>query len=123
MSDALSESGAAGHLTQAFDTGMLHVSLTRGDRMRSSAYDPKAAKQTVSLTINSDLYAQAKRFGINASQVAEEALGQEVARRKAERLREEVRRDLEALDAYEAKHGSFAEMVREHYQPSDDDAP
>lgn len=91
--------------------------------MRSSAYDPKAAKQTVSLTINSDLYAQAKRFGINASQVAEEALGQEVARRKAERLREEVRRDLEALDAYEAKHGSFAEMVREHYQPSDDDAP
>lgn len=91
--------------------------------MRFSAYDPKAAKQTVSLTINSDLYAQAKRFGINASQVAEEALGQEVARRKAERLREEVRRDLEALDAYEAKHGSFAEMVREHYQPSDDDAP
>jgi post-segregation antitoxin (ccd killing protein) len=90
--------------------------------MRSSAYDPKAAKQTVSLTINSDLYAQAKRFGINASQIAEEALGQEVARRKAERLKEEVRRDLAALDAYESQHGSFAEMVREHYQPADDDS-
>ena len=90
--------------------------------MRSPAYDPKAAKQTVSLTINSDLYAQAKRCGINASQVAEEALAQEVARREAERLREEVRKDLEALDAYESKHGSFAEMVRDHYQPADDDA-
>ena len=91
--------------------------------MRSAAYDPKAAKQTVSLTINSDLYAQAKRCGINASQIAEDALAHEVARRKAERLREEVRKDLEALDAYEAKHGSFAEMVREHYQSADDDAP
>lgn len=91
--------------------------------MRNVPYDLKAAKQTVSLTINSDLYAQAKRFGINASQIAEEALAQEVARHKAERLKEEVRRDLEALDAYEAKHGSFADMVREHYQPADDDAP
>ena len=88
---------------------------------RNPAYDLKAAKQTVSLTINSDLYAQAKRLGINASQLAEEALGHEVAKRKAERLRDEVRRDLEALDAYEAEHGSFAEMVREHYQPADDD--
>lgn len=91
--------------------------------MRPLPYDLKATKQTVSLTINSDLYAQAKRLGVNASQIAEEALGQEVARRKAERLREEVRRDLQALDAYEAKHGSFAEMVREHYQPFDADTP
>lgn len=91
--------------------------------MRSLPYNPKAAKQTVSLTINSDLYASAKRFGINASQIAEEALAQEVAKRTAERLREDARRDLEALDAYEAKYGSFAEMVREHYQPAGDDKP
>jgi post-segregation antitoxin (ccd killing protein) len=84
--------------------------------MRPPPYDVKAAKQTVSLTINSDLYAQAKRFEINASQIAEEALAHEVARRNAERLREEVRRDLKALDAYEAKHGSFAEMARQHYE-------
>lgn len=91
--------------------------------MRAPTYDQKAAKQTVSLTINSDLYAQAKRLGINASQVAEEALVHEVARRKAERLREEVRKDLKALDAYEAKHGSFADRVREHYQTGADDTP
>jgi antitoxin CcdA len=91
--------------------------------MRATPYDPKAAKQTVSLTINSDLYAQAKGFGINASQVAEEALAHEVARHKAERLKAEIQQDLQALDAYEAKHGSFAEMVREHYQAADADDP
>jgi post-segregation antitoxin (ccd killing protein) len=89
--------------------------------MRHTAYDLKAAKQTVSVTINSDLYAQAKGFGVNASQVAEEALANEVARRKAEQIKAEIQRDLEALDAYESKHGSFAEMVREHYQLADDE--
>ncbi len=91
--------------------------------MRPPVYDAKAAKRTVSLTINSDLYVRAKRLGINASQIAEEALGQEVARRQAERLKEEVRTDLEALDAYEAAHGSFAAMAREHYQPAGDETP
>ncbi len=89
--------------------------------MRSSFYDPKAAKQTVSLTVNSDLYAQVKRCGINASQIAEEALAHEVARRKAEELKAEVRQDIEALDAYESAHGSFPEMVREHYGGANDD--
>ena len=90
--------------------------------MRPAPYDVKATKQTVSLTINSDLYAQARRLGINTSQIAEEALAHEVARRNAERLKEEVRKDLEALDAYEVAHGSFAEMVRQHYEPDTGDA-
>jgi post-segregation antitoxin (ccd killing protein) len=89
--------------------------------VRTSFYDPKAAKQTVSLTLNSDLYAQARRCGINASQVAEEALAQEVARRKAEQLEAEVRQDIEALDAYESAHGSFPEMVREYYRDASSD--
>jgi post-segregation antitoxin (ccd killing protein) len=85
--------------------------------MRSrSTYDLKAPKQTVSLTINSDLYGQARRLGLNVSLVAEEALAREVAQRIAEQIRAEVQQDLAALDAYEAEHGSFAEMVREHYQ-------
>jgi post-segregation antitoxin (ccd killing protein) len=88
---------------------------------RSVTYDVKAAKQTVSVTLNSDLYAQAKGFGINTSQVAEEALVVAVARRKAEILRAEIQQDAEAYSAYVAKHGSFAEMVREHYQASRDD--
>jgi post-segregation antitoxin (ccd killing protein) len=82
--------------------------------MRSPPYDVKAAKRTVSLTINSDLYARAKGLGINASRVAEEALGYEVARRREEALSAEIRRDLAACNEYVAQHGSFAEMVREH---------
>lgn len=89
--------------------------------MRGPSHDVKAAKRTVSLTINPDVYAQAKKLGINASQVAEEALIQQVARRKAELLRAESRQDLEAADAYMAKHGSFAEMVRQHYHGKDKD--
>jgi post-segregation antitoxin (ccd killing protein) len=87
-----------------------------GGAVRATKYDLKAPKQTVSLTLNSDLYAQAKAFGINTSQVAEEALACEVDRRKAEKLKAEIRKDIEALDAYEAKHGSFVDMAREHYQ-------
>jgi antitoxin CcdA len=88
--------------------------------VRSPAHDVKATKRTVSLTINSDVYAQAKELGINASQVAEEALIQQVARRKAEQLQAEIRQDLEAASSYMAKHGSFAEMVRQHYRDGDD---
>ncbi len=75
----------------------------------------------MSLTINSDLYAQARRLGINASQIAEDALIQEVSRRKAERLQAEILQDLEAASSYIAKHGSFADMVREHYRELDED--
>ena len=88
-------------------------------RVRPLPHDVKATKQTVSLTINSDLYAQVKKLGINASQVAQEALTQEVARRKAEQLQAEIRQDLEAASTYIDKHGSFAEMVREHYADED----
>lgn len=91
--------------------------------MKSPFYDIKAPKRTVSLTINSDLYAQAKRLNISPSQVAEEAIAEAVARRRAEQIRAEIRQDLEALDAYESKHGSFAEIAHAHYQAFEDDEP
>ena len=74
----------------------------------------------MSLTINSDLYALAKKLGINASQVAEEALIQQVTRLQAEQLQAEIRQDLEAASTYIAKHGSFAELVRQHYNNNDE---
>jgi post-segregation antitoxin (ccd killing protein) len=82
--------------------------------VRIPAHNLKAAKQTVSLSINSDVYARAKKLRINASQVAEEALIQHVARLEAEQLKAVIRQDLEATNAYVAKHGSFADMVRAH---------
>ena len=87
---------------------------------KQATYNVKAPKQTVSLTINSDLYTQAKGLGLNASQIAEEALAAELARRHAERIQAEIREDLEASNAYMAKHGSFAEMVRAHYGRDDE---
>ena len=87
--------------------------------MRTPPHNTKAAMQTVSLTLNSDLYAQAKRLGINGSQVAEEALAREVARRKAEQPEAKIRQDLAACNAYGEKFGSFAELVREHYSDED----
>ena len=84
-------------------------------------YQPDAPKQTVRLTINSDLHARAKRLGINASQIAEQALAREVARLSAEQLCLEIKRDLEASNAYANRHGSFSQMVRDHYQRSNDD--
>ena len=40
-----------------------------------------------------------------------------------ERARADVRQDFDAINAFVEAHGSFAEMVREHYATVDGDAP
>jgi post-segregation antitoxin (ccd killing protein) len=87
--------------------------------MRNALFDPGARKRTVGLTLNADLYAKAKSSGINLSKIAEEALEQ----RLAEQAKADIDRDLQALNAFVAIHGSFAAMVREHDAAIDDDAP
>ena len=87
--------------------------------MRERPYDPKAAKQTVSITLNSDLYAKAKSLGINASKVAEEALATEYAACRAESLKAELREDVAAVDHYAEQHCAFADLVRQHYEQYD----
>ena len=90
--------------------------------MRDPLFEPKAAKQTVSITVNSDLYAKAKSLGINTSKVAEEALATKYAELRSEGLIADLRRGLAAVDSYADQHGSFSELVREHYE-RDDDGP
>jgi antitoxin CcdA len=87
--------------------------------VRDPIFEPKAPKQTVSITLNSDLYAKAKSLGINASKVAEEALAHEYSARRSEALRAEIRDELAALERYEAQHGSFPDLVRAHYEHDD----
>jgi post-segregation antitoxin (ccd killing protein) len=87
--------------------------------MRDPLFEPKAVKQTVSITVNSDLYAKAKSLGINASKVAEEALATKYAELHAEALIAELRQGLAAVQSYADQHGSFAELVREHYEHED----
>ena len=87
--------------------------------MRDPTFDPNAPKQTVSVTLNSDLYAKAKSVGINASKVAEEAIADEYAKRRKEAVLAELRQDLAAVERYEEEHGSFPELVRAHYERED----
>jgi antitoxin CcdA len=84
--------------------------------MSDPLFDPKASKQTVSITLNSDLYAKVKGMGINASKVAEQALAAEYSERRRGALRAEVQKDLAAAERYAEQHGSFADLVREHYE-------
>ncbi|MFI5030677.1 MAG: type II toxin-antitoxin system CcdA family antitoxin [Reyranellales bacterium] len=90
--------------------------------MRSPPYDISARKRTVSVTLNEDLYAKAKAEGINASQVAEAALADALALRLAEKVRSEIEQDMAAYNAYVEKHGSPAEMLRDHLADRDDAA-
>lgn len=87
--------------------------------MRTPLFEPKAPKQTVSITLNSDLYAKAKNVGINASKVAEEALAHAYSAARSEALRVEIRDELGALEKYEAENGSFSELVRAQYEGGD----
>ena len=63
---------------------------------------------------------KAKKLGINASLVDEEALDYTVAKRLAELVKAEIQQDLAAYNAYVAEHGSPAELARAHYAGQDD---
>jgi post-segregation antitoxin (ccd killing protein) len=60
---------------------------------------------------HSDLYAKAKRLGINASQGAEKAIADEYAALRAKELRAAIAAELAAIDKFVEKHGSFSERV------------
>ena len=87
--------------------------------MQSTLFDARARKRTVSLTVNSDLYAKTRAAGINASAVAEEALAQALRAKQAEVLRDEIRRDRDALARYVADHGDPAAELGEMFGSPD----
>jgi hypothetical protein len=49
------------------------------------------------------------------------AIGSTKTAEDTAQLRTDIAQDLAALSAFEAKHGSFTEMVREHYADAEDD--
>ncbi len=81
--------------------------------MRQPLFDAKAPKKTVSLTLNSDLYAKARAAGINVSKIAGEALEAELQRHMTELIAAEIKEDILAHDRYIAKHGNPADMLRD----------
>lgn len=95
--------------------------------VREPAYARDAPRQTVSLTINSDLFARAKALGINASRIAEEALASELERRRRAQILAEVEADVRATQEYARRHGDLGdhgELVRQHFeQQQESDGP
>jgi post-segregation antitoxin (ccd killing protein) len=87
--------------------------------MDAASYDIAARKRTVSLTLNSDLYAKVRAAGMNASRIAESALAQALKAREAELLRGEIRQDMKALADYIAEHGDPAAELRELFDTPD----
>ncbi len=87
--------------------------------MQTPLFDAAARKQTVSLTINGDLYARIRTVGIDASRVAEAALARALCEKQAELLRAEIRRDMVALADYVAAHGDPAGELREMFEAVD----
>jgi post-segregation antitoxin (ccd killing protein) len=85
-------------------------------------YDRSAGKKTVSLTINADLTRRVREAGINASQVAEEALAARLEQQVRESLARAAAADIEACNAYVEAHGLFADLMREHERTGSGDA-
>ena len=86
--------------------------------VREPAYALDAPRHTVSLTINSDLFARVKSLGLNASRIAEEALARELERQRRNQILEEVEADVRATAEFTRKHGALGEhgeMVRRHF--------
>lgn len=74
---------------------------------------PKAArKRPVNVTVAEDLIADAKRLGINISQVLEDELRKRVTDEKTRRWQEENREAIEAHNRFIEKHGIFGEEFR-----------
>ncbi len=89
--------------------------------MKEPLFDESAARRTVSLTLNSDLYARAKEAGINVSRVAEQALAGAYAEKAREALRAQMAADLRALDEFAEKYGSFSEALEQWKEGLDGD--
>jgi len=83
--------------------------------VNETLFDRSARKLSVSLSINSDLYARAQASGIDASQVAEEALARAVQAADREQLLADIKKDREALARYVAEHGDPVAELREMF--------
>ena len=79
--------------------------------MPKAAYDTRAVKKAVNLSLNEDLVARARRLTDNLSAEVEALLAEFVARhaqlREAEA--ERLRRSAAAWNDYDERHGSFAD--------------
>jgi len=69
-------------------------------------------KRAVNVTVAEDVLADAKRLGMNISQVLEDELRKRVTEEKTRRWQEENREAIDAHNRFIEKHGIFGEEFR-----------
>lgn len=90
--------------------------------MSDALFDTRARRRTVSLTVNGDLLDQAKTAGINVSRTAEAALVEALTAWRQRQVKDEIARDLRAMEDYVDQHGNPATELRRMFGGVDFDA-
>jgi len=75
--------------------------------MNHSTYNTHASKQTLLLTINSNLLKQAKYYQINVAQTLEQALVEKVAKKQQEKWLQKNKKALESYNQRIEERGVF----------------
>lgn len=75
-------------------------------------YDPSAPKKATNLSINQDLLLQARELKINLSATLEQALRDQLGRKKADIWREQNNEAIEAYNQSVNENGVFSDGLR-----------
>lgn len=78
------------------------------------------APKRANLSMDADLLAEAQAAGIDARFLAARAIRRALDEKGREKLREEIRQEIEWCNAFVAKYGSFADMMRAEFGEEDD---
>ncbi|MET3998623.1 type II toxin-antitoxin system CcdA family antitoxin [Marinobacterium sp. MBR-109] len=78
-------------------------------------YNTAAPKKATNLSINSDLLRKTRELNINLSATLEQALREELSKRKATQWVEENRTAIQRYNDFVGQHGCFGDEFREFY--------
>ena len=89
-------------------TGMRIV----GSPTMNPLFDANAPKKATNLSINSDLLIKSRSMHINLSATLEQALSQELAKREAQKWKDEHKAAIKAYNEFVEEHGCFGDEFR-----------
>jgi len=78
----------------------------------TTLFDANAPKKATNLSINSDLLIKSRAMHINLSATLEHALSQELAKREAQKWKEEHKNGIKAYNEFVDEHGCFSDAYR-----------
>lgn len=78
----------------------------------STLFDANAPKKATNLSINSDLLVKSRSMHINLSATLEQALTQELAKREAQKWKDEHKAGIKAYNEFVEEHGCFGDEFK-----------